>query len=516
MSIGIALDLGSSGFRAQAIDLFEGDISAEACTPWHPLPGGNVIDHILFAMNYGQDIAHSIIIKTVNQLVELIVQSAHSKEIELIAVCGNPMQLGLFTNGELRDLVLSADALKRKGIAIPSRESRIFDAAMLGLDAKCDVLVPPSIKAEVGADAIAMIKKSGMLQTYLGLAIDFGTNAEMALKSGGSLYAASAAAGPAIEGQHIGCGMLAAPGAICDLEYDWGWKCRVLDERMSPQDGDTVNLTDGRTVKKRNVHATGITGTGVIALVSTGIEAGYIEPPCIVTNSGKLSLQDGIDFSEEDLLEAGKAFGAIKAGQKTMAAKADISLEEIGKCFMAGAAGSFADPYKARNIGLIPGQTEIAHQLGNTSLEMAADLVCGKETLEGMQAIADKTIHIPFSRSETFKRNYLREYAYWCEGARYSADEADRSEWDTNRPENKPATRIIRARGKMPVSTMKYLRPAYYAPAPTSSSPQRCAQACPKRALLWRNDRFEVDLRCCLGASCLRCERACPGFKLGV
>lgn len=48
-----------------------------------------------------------------------------------------------------------------------------------------------------------------------------------------------------------------------------------------------------------------------------------------------------------------------------------------------------------------------------------------KMALEGMQAIADKAIHIPFSTSEAFKKNYPGEYAYWCEGARYSGDETD-------------------------------------------------------------------------------------------
>ena len=75
---------------------------------------------------------------------------------------------------------------------------------------------------------------------------------------------------------------------------------------------------------------------------------------------------------------------------------------------------------KQGTVGLIPANTRIVHQLGNTSLEMAVDLVSGKETLEGMQKIADRAEHVSFSTSETFKQNYLAEYAYWCEGARYS------------------------------------------------------------------------------------------------
>ncbi|MGD0952296.1 MAG: methylamine methyltransferase corrinoid protein reductive activase [Methanotrichaceae archaeon] len=504
MGIGIALDLGSSGFRAQAIDLSEDVILTGACTLCHPLPGGNVIDHILFALTYGQGLAHGIVTKTVNKLIESI---SLPKEVELIAVCGNPIQLALFTNGEFRDLAFSPDAMKRKGICIPTREGQILDANALGIDTGCDVLVPPSIKAEVGADAIAMISKSGMLQENLAIAIDFGTNAEMAIKSGGSIFVGSAAAGPAIEGQHISHGMLASPGTICDLEYDWGWKCRVLDEQMLPKDGDTVDLAEGKMIRKRSMHAIGIKGTGIIALVSIGLDAGYIDPPRITTDSGKLSLQDGIDFNEEDLLEAGKAFGAMRAGEKTLAARAGVTLDEIGTCFMAGAAGSNADSYKARDVGLIPANTRIVHQLGNTSLEMAADLVSGKETLEGMQKIADRAEHVSFSTSETFKQNYLAEYAYWCEGARYS-------EKKTGQTVHRPAMKIVKAGENAPKISMKYFQPGYYIPC--SKSHERCSQACPKKALLQRDGWFEVDLRRCLGASCLRCELACSGFKLGV
>ena len=229
MGTGVALDLGSSGFRAQAIDLSQADIMAGACTMCHPLPGKNVIDQILFSLTYGQDLAHRIVIRTVNQLIE---QVAEANKIKLLAVCGNPVQLGLLTNGEIRDLAFSPDALMRKGIAMPSRESRVLDAATIGLAAGCDILVPPSIKAEVGADAIALIMKSGILHEPLAIGIDFGTNAEMVLLHRGRMLVGSTAAGPAIEGQHISQGMLAAPGAISDLEYDWGWRCRVLDERM--------------------------------------------------------------------------------------------------------------------------------------------------------------------------------------------------------------------------------------------------------------------------------------------
>ena len=65
----------------------------------------------------------------------------------------------------------------------------------------CEVVVPPAIKHEVGADALALIVKSGMLDSdEISIATDYGTNAEMALKVNDIIYTGSAAAGPALEG----------------------------------------------------------------------------------------------------------------------------------------------------------------------------------------------------------------------------------------------------------------------------------------------------------------------------
>jgi hypothetical protein len=138
---------------------------------------------------------------------------------------------------------------------------------------------------------------------------------------------------------------------------------------------------------------------------------------------------------------------------------------------------------------------------------MARDLVSGRETLAGMQEIADRAEHLSFSKSESFKRHYLREYAYWCEGARYS-------EKKTGPTGSLPAMKIVNAWENAPRIAMKYFRPGYFIPG--SKSYERCVHACPKKALLLRDDCFEVDLRRCLGTSCLRCECACPGFRLGA
>ena len=62
---GIALDLGTSGFRAQLIDLETKETLKTVITMGHPLPGGNVMDHLDFAITTGEDVAYAVIVETV-------------------------------------------------------------------------------------------------------------------------------------------------------------------------------------------------------------------------------------------------------------------------------------------------------------------------------------------------------------------------------------------------------------------------------------------------------------------
>lgn len=492
---GIALDIGTSGIRALALDGYEKKTIGYAATSWHPLPGSNLIDHLLFSATFGPIVAQRIIVRTINDLVR---ELCDPQSIETMAVCGNTGQLSLFTGTEIRDLLMSPASLERKGILVPERRAFVVDAGTLGLEVSCDVLVPPAIRAEVGADALALIHKSGMIGENSVMAVDLGTNAEMALSANGKIYVGSAAAGPAIEGQHIRHGMLAAPGAIAGITYDWGWTLQVLDNTLCTVQGNTIDLGPGTIRRQGHVKAKGITGTGVIALVSAGLAKGIISPPHIHAPGALLSLQDGISFTEQDLIEAGKAFGAIRAGQLTLAEVAGVPLETIHTCHIAGTAGSFADPLRARDVGIIPSSAGSIIRHGNTSLEMAADLATGTEQLETLQRIADEAEHVAFSGSRIFSDHFIHELAYWCEGA----------------PRHRmmpvyPDPVIVQSPSKWIAESMKFTRPDYRVPIPEGTARwELILQTCPNHALAIRNESIEIDLRVCQGSSCLQCHRA--------
>ncbi len=365
MRYGIALDIGTSGMRCQALDLDTGETLGTAITEKHPIPGMNVIDHVNFAIKAGEDVANGLMIETANNLFAEL--SIDLSRVEVIAVCGNPFQLSLFQNIEIRDLAYAGkNMIKSLGIESPSRDGDIVDASSLGLrgmpDAK--VVIPPAVTHEIGADAIAMMLMTNILEEKEPcIVVDYGTNAEMALVRDGNVYTGSAAAGPALEGQEIEHGMLAAPGAISEIEItDKGWRCYVLDDTIADMEGDLIDPVTGEVIEEGPMHgkAVGITGTGVIAALANGMKTGVIVPPKIETPDGRLHLQDGISISGRDVEEAGKAIGALRAGFLTLLDDSGLWVDDVRKAYMSGASGLYVDARKAQEVGMVtPGSTEI-------------------------------------------------------------------------------------------------------------------------------------------------------------
>ncbi len=83
--LGINLDLGTSGFRGQAMDLERsGHIISTAVTTRHPMPGANVIDHLHYALEVGRENAH----RTITQAVNKVIGSAEDRRKQDPKACG--------------------------------------------------------------------------------------------------------------------------------------------------------------------------------------------------------------------------------------------------------------------------------------------------------------------------------------------------------------------------------------------------------------------------------------------
>ncbi len=543
--LAVAVDLGTSGFRGQAIDLDqEGKILSTAVTTRHPLAGANVIDHLHFALEAGLDCAHDVVVKAVNRVIDNL--RIDKGQVVRMAVCGNPIQLSLFNEIEIRDLAYAGKRkLESLGVVPPKRDAKIVKAAEirgLDLNPEVDVLIPPAVEHEIGADALAMMIQTGMLEKdEVSIVTDYGTNAEMALVLKGVVYTGSTAAGPALEGQQIEYGLLALPGAISDVDFEpdetnmntsgsfqekalhGRLKTWVLSDEMSARAGDTVDPNTGKTIEKGELRAVGITGTGVVGLLSQGMKANLIHIPRINTFDSNLHLADGVLFTEDDLKEAGKAIGSVRAGHITLCQEAGIKLEDIDIAYMSGASGTYVDALKAQEIGMIPANVKKIYQVGNTSLAMAREIVRDVDKLWEMKRIADdlRQHHCMFAASKVFEKVYILELSYWTEGMPMKQYQKFLKKYNLpaikeieEKPEVvKTVERDIPDLGEMGLKIIPDIGQIKTIVFEGCVGDEVCIEVCPENALEIEEDgdefRISIDLALCDGVACRRCERAC-------
>jgi methylamine methyltransferase corrinoid activation protein len=532
--IAIALDLGTSGFRGQAIDLRSREIISTAITTRHPLPGANVIDHLHFALEMSVDVAGDIMVEAINKVLERL--RVPLDQVVRLAVCGNPIQLSLFQRIEIRDLAYAGKRkLESLGVVPPKRDATIITADRIGglkIPAAADVLIPPAVQHEIGADALAMMIQTKMLEKdETSLTTDYGTNAEMALYHEGQVLTGSTAAGPALEGQQISCGMLAMPGAISDLAAEnQVYREIVLDKEMLPIYGYLLDLRDGGIRERGELDPVGITGTGTVAIVSEAIDANLISLPRINTLDTELHLGDGIAFTEEDLKEAGKAIGSVRAGHVTLCREAGINLEDVQTAYMSGASGTYVDALKARRLGMIPPRVKTIYQVGNTSLAMARDLVLDPRNLDMMSSLAKglRQTHCMFAASKVFEKVYILELAYWTEGMPFSQYQSFLRRYGfPELPTIEGTPEVIRTvrrdiddLGRLGLVTISDIGQRVTVTFDDCAVCLECVNVCPEKALKVLDDAegpaVVLDQSLCNGVACRRCERACPEktFKL--
>ena len=524
MKTGVAIDLGTSGFRSQKVDLETGEIKRTVVTMRNPLPGANVMDHMDFAINYGLENAHKLVINAISVLIDKL--GVAPEDLHRLSVCGNPIQLSLFQGIPIEDLAYAGERKREKlNIQDQKRESKCVSSAEIsGLEKypNCTVIIPPAIKHEIGADALALIVNSGMLESdEIAIATDFGTNAEMALKANGVIYTGSAAAGPALEGQEIKDGILASPHAISDVEFEGNnIRCYVLDGEMKRTKADLINPADGSVIEEGPIRAKGITGTGVIALLEEGMKSGLIKLPKIQTPDGILHLQDGIEFTENDIKEAGNAIGALRAGHITLCNAAGIQMSDIQISHMSGAAGTYMDAKKAQQIGMNPFNASRITQIGNTSLKTAREILLSDERLKELQDIATQVVgtHIMFATDEAFKEAYILELAYWGEGMDFKMlkkflKKKDLPQLDDpidNPTVEKLVERDIPVFGDEGYTLVKQTGTFLSVSMPNCAECAEKIRECPTHAMSYKDGAVKIRSDLCDGSNCKKCLRFMP------
>ncbi|HIW73637.1 MAG TPA: DUF4445 domain-containing protein [Firmicutes bacterium] len=279
-------------------------------------------------------------------------------------------------------------------------------AAALGLPflGETPVRLPRCLSAFVGADITCAVL-AGELTTREGntLLADIGTNGEIALSSGGRLFACSTAAGPAFEGGGVRMGMNAARGAIDGVSLEDGEiRCTVLGG------ADTAPA--------------GLCGSGLIDAAAVLLKAGVIDETGAIRGeghpfAGRVTTLEGepavrlagpVLLTQGDIRKVQLAKSAICAGIRTLVSRAGLTLDQVDRLLIAGGFGRHIRLENAGAIGLIPPPLcAKARAVGNAAVAGAALLLQNRGYEALTAAFAEKAVTVDLAADPLFMDYYV-------------------------------------------------------------------------------------------------------------
>lgn len=409
--LGVAFDIGTTTVVGYLMDLRTGKqlAVASAMNPQTKY-GADVISRITYVSQEADGLQklQETIVEAMNKLIGKAVQEAGCvrDDVYAISVVGNSCMHHLFLGLDPKHIAL-APYVPVTGLP------QEVDTKALGIriNPAGKAYVLPNIAGFVGADTVSVILATEMDQSSeIKLAIDIGTNGEIALGTRDRMLACSAAAGPAFEGAQISCGMRGTVGAIDSVSL-----------------GDDITYTTIGGEKPQ-----GICGSGLIDVIAVMLAAGVLD------NRGKILSADEaagtkaerfahrlvkhdefnclllakpeetahgkpLFITQKDVREFQLAKGAIAAGVNILIKEFGIEPEDITEVVLAGAFGNYLDKHSACAVGLIPTPLEDrVNPVGNAAGTGAKIALLSAREYRRAAYITDFVEYVELSASPNF------------------------------------------------------------------------------------------------------------------
>ena len=349
-AFGAAVDIGTSKVIVYLFDLGDGRlVDQEALENPQMRFGEDVVTRMTQAVHQGLLSELTAAVRGgINELLTTLCarQEIEPRHIYDMTIVGNTVMHHLVLG--ISPLGMSA-APFAPALAEPATER----AADLGLamNPEGGVHFPPPIAGFVGSDALAVIAATRLAgKRRPALAIDIGTNTEIAVAVEGRIVVTSAASGPAFEGYQMSCGMKAVEGAIERVRFT--------------ADGEPKRI---ETIGGR--PAVGICGSGVVdvlaGLVAAGVvdASGRLQPhrrvrQSATSNGLEYFLTAGtsgdIVFTQHDVRALQLAKGAIASAWTLLLEHVGLGVDDLCHVYVAGAFGNYLDPANSVALGLLP------------------------------------------------------------------------------------------------------------------------------------------------------------------
>ncbi|MDR0290541.1 MAG: ASKHA domain-containing protein, partial [Treponema sp.] len=204
----VALAIGTTTVSARLVDLDTGiEPDTYSALNRQRVYGADVMSRIGAAREGKTAELFSLINRQTEEILSGFIKKFSLKSIETLAVAANTTMLHLFANED-------PSAMGEIPFTPRFLEGREYSGKDLSLPVD-RVTLFPSVSAFIGGDIVSGLGEIDVLKAGEAVFfIDIGTNGEMALFHDGKLFCTSAAAGPALEGAEISCGVGSVRGAI--------------------------------------------------------------------------------------------------------------------------------------------------------------------------------------------------------------------------------------------------------------------------------------------------------------
>lgn len=405
---GLCLDIGTTSLAMYLVDLSNGEIIDKKSSINSQVKYGlDVMTRISFEYENenGKNLLQDEIIKSINNLIDELV---NKNEIERSQI----KKLVIGANTTMLHMLVGVDAKSLGKFPYEAKflNSLNLDSKDLGVNISAKIQTLPNISAFVGSDVVAGIFLTDLKNQKDTLFIDIGTNGEIVLKTKDKLYATSTAAGPALEGMNISCGMRAESGAIDSV--------KIQDEN--------INFSTIDNKKPR-----GICGSGILSSVSQIIEKDFVNKRGRILDPKKLDKEDyrrkfikedskrkriiildqkeNIYISQKDIRQVQLAKGAILSGFLILLEKENMKIEDLNSVIIAGGFGSHLKKEDLTGVGILPRKVEEKiRYVGNSSLIGAYMALMNENIIKEMEDLAKNITYLDLATSKNYERKFAK------------------------------------------------------------------------------------------------------------
>lgn len=380
----LAFDLGTTTVAGFLLDGRSGTLLAKtgSANPQRSF-GADVVSRIRYVVRTEDSSLGDRVKDTLNAMAKELAEKAgvSPEKVTAVSLVGNPA---------MHHLALGIDPTP---LTVPPYMPKVFHSLVLEegwLTAcpKAAVRVLPNIAGYVGGDTVACMVSTALdRQEKVTLLLDIGTNGELVLSTPKGRIACSCAAGPALEGAGISCGMSAVAGAIDRVWLENGQVC--------------FHTVDGQ-------RAVGLCGSGILDLIAVLLELGIIDSTGFMKEKEYPIPNTGLTLTRKDIRQIQLAKSAIRTGIELLCAQMGIAVGDIQQVLLAGAFGSKLSSAVCCRLGLLPPVLkDRITAIGNAAGTGAAMCAVDESAFCCADALAQQTAFLELASVPDFQDRYI-------------------------------------------------------------------------------------------------------------